>query len=207
MKKVLIPVFLAAMALPLCLNKGANAANAEFIGEFTDRTSYIKHGSAVNDQLADEGFVLLKNEGNFLPMAAEGKKVTLAGKSSTKLAGGGAGSGAGSTSQGVTGIDMKKSLTDVGFEVNQKFIDFYNSDTKSGPGRTNGNDGWKGNSQVQIGETPISMYEKESGLLETLDEYKDAAIQVITREGSEGCDVKAIDARDFDPARDRKSVV
>ena len=200
MKKVLIPVFLAAMALPLCLNKGANAANAEFIGEFTDRTAYIKHGSAVNDQLADEGFVLLKNEGNFLPMAAEGKKVTLAGKSSTKLAGGGAGSGAGSTSQGVTGIDMKKSLTDVGFEVNQKFIDFYNSDTKSGPGRTNGNDGWKGNSQVQIGETPISMYEKESGLLESLDEYKDAAIQVITREGSEGCDVKAIDARDFDPA-------
>ena len=200
MKKVLIPVFLAAMALPLCLNKGANAANAEFIGEFTDRTSYIKHGSAVNDQLADEGFVLLKNEGNFLPMAAQGAKVTLAGKSSTSLAGGGAGSGSGSTSQGVTGYDMKKSLEEVGFSLNQKFIDFYKSDSKSGPGRSNGNDGWKGNSQVQIGETPISMYEKETGLLETLDEYKDAAIQVITREGSEGCDVKAIDARDFDPA-------
>ena len=50
MKKVLIPVFLAAMALPLCLNKGANAVNAEYIGEFgqnqsKDRTDYIEHAS------------------------------------------------------------------------------------------------------------------------------------------------------------------
>ena len=197
-KKLLIPIFLAAMALPVCVNRGVGGVNAEFIGEYTDKTAYIKYGSALNDQMADEGFVLLKNKDNFLPMNAQGAKVSLAGKSSVKLAGGGAGSGSGSTSSGVTGYDMKKSLEEVGFELNKDLMDFYGSDTKSGPGRTNGNDGWKGNSQVQIGETPMSMYSAE--LLATLDQYKDAAIQVITREGSEGCDVKAIDARDFDPA-------
>ena len=59
-------------------------------------------------------------------------------------------------------------------------------------GRTNGNDSWKGNSEVTIGETPISSYSAE--LLATLDEYSDAAIQVISREGSEGCDVKTCNA-------------
>ena len=222
MKKVLIPVFLAAMALPLCLNKGANAVNAEYIGEFgqnqsKDRTDYIEHASKVQDQLAAEGFVLLKND-NLLPMA-KGKKISLAGKSSGNLARGGAGSGSGSVSDGVADYQLYADpgqekvlggLQEAGFQVNATLQDFYGkwvyknnrktyeNNNASGPGRTNGNDGWKGNSQVQIGETPIEMYTSE--VLASLDEYKDAAIQVITREGSEGCDVKAIDARDYDPA-------
>ena len=47
---------------------------------------------------------------------------------------------------------------------------------------------------MTIGETDISKYSAE--LLATLDEYKDAAIQVISREGSEGCDVKTCNAHD-----------
>ena len=169
-----------------------------FVGEESDRAEYIKNfGQPTQDQLADEGFVLLKNKDNFLPMNPTGKKVSIAGKSSTKLAGGGAGSGSGSTSQGVTSYDMKKSLTEVGFSVNQSLIDFYNNNDKSGIGRTNGNSSWKGISQVQIGETPLSCY--TDALKQSMDEYKDAAIQVITREGSEGCDVKMCDARDFSP--------
>ena len=195
-KKILIPTFLAALALPLALSNQSTAAFAEFIGEYSDRNAYIDYGVSVNAQYADEGFVLLKNDGT-LPMSGEGKKITLAGKSSVKLAGGGAGSGSGSSSVGDRAYDMQKSLTEVGFELNPDFISFYKDDNKSGIGRTNGNDGWKGNSQVQIGETPLEIYGDE--LLATLDEYSDAAVQVITREGSEGCDVKMIDARDFDP--------
>ena len=206
-KQLLIPVFLAALALPVCLNRGATVTNADFIGEYgkgqsSDRKAYIEHAQKVQDQLAEEGFVLLKNKDGFLPMQAEGKKITLAGKSSNNLAGGGAGSGSGSTSSDVKGYHTDESLKEVGFELNQQILDFYgkwssgrwSNNSKSGNGRTNGNDGWKGNSEVTIGETPISSYGAD--LLATLDEYNDAAIQVITREGSEGCDVKTCNAHD-----------
>ena len=203
-KQLLIPVVLAALALPVCLNRGLSANNAEFIGEYgqNDRKAYIEHAQKVQDNLAEEGFVLLKNKDNFLPMQAQGKKITLAGKSSNNLAGGGAGSGSGSTSSDVKGYHMDEALKEVGFELNQQIMDFYGSwssgrwsnNSKSGSGRTNGNNGWKGNSEVTIGETPLSSYTPE--LLATLDEYKDAAIQVITREGSEGCDVKTCNAHD-----------
>ena len=220
-KKVLIPVFLAAIALPVCLNKGASSVNADYIGEFgvgqsKDRTAYIEHASAVQDQLAEEGFVLLKNKDNYLPRDTQGMKVSLAGKSSVNLARGGAGSGSGSVSNGVADYQLMESaeghvkgaLTEVGMELNQTLIDFYgtwtynsqrdtvsfSNNSKSGSGRSNGNDGWKGNSEVVIGETPLSSYSAE--LLATLDEYNDAAIQVITREGSEGCDVKTCNAHD-----------
>ncbi len=206
-KKVLIPVFLAALALPACLNKGVSANYADFIGEYgkgqnSDRKAYITHAQKVQDELAEEGFVLLKNKNNFLPMSAEGKKITLAGKSSNNLACGGAGSGSGSVSSDVKGYHTDEALKEVGFELNQQILDFYgkwssgrwSNNSKSGSGRTNGNDGWKGNSEVTIGETPIESYGDE--LLATLDEYNDAAIQVITREGSEGCDVKTCNAHD-----------
>ena len=206
-KQLLIPVVLVAMALPVCLNRGLSANNAEFIGEFgangsKDRAAYIKHAQTVQDNLAEEGFVLLKNKDNFLPMAAQGKKITLAGKSSNNLAGGGAGSGSGSTSSDVQGYHMDEALKEVGFELNQKVMDFYgkwnsgrwSNNSASGSGRTNGNDGWKGNSEVTIGETPLSSYTEE--LLASMDEYNDAAIQVIAREGSEGCDVKTCNAHD-----------
>ena len=207
-KIILLPLLLTALVACGSGNKGNNQVPEEeikkldydysFVGEVDERTAYIRdYGQPTQDQLADEGFVLLKNDG-FLPIAnASEKKVTLAGKSSTKLAGGGAGSGSGSTSSGVTGYDMKKSLTEVGFQVNQSLIDFYGNDNQSGIGRTNGNSSWKGISQVQIGETPLSCY--TDALKQSMDEYKDAAIQVITREGSEGCDVKMCDARDFAP--------
>ena len=215
-KQLLIPIFLAALTLPACLNRGLAANNAEFIGEYgqSDKAKYIEHASKVQDTLAEEGFVLLKNKDNFLPMQGQGKKITLAGKSSPNLARGGAGSGSGSVSSGVDdyqlvgGADghVKGALEEAGFDVNKTLCEFYgtwkwsnnraswSSNSKSGADRTNGNDGWKGNSEVTIGETPISSYTDE--LLASMDEYKDAAIQVITREGSEGCDVKTCNAHD-----------
>ena len=220
-KKVLIPIFLAAIALPVCLNKGFSPVSADYIGEYgvnqsKDRESYIEHASKVQDQLAEEGFVLLKNKDNYLPRKTEGMKVTLAGKSSVNLARGGAGSGSGSVSSGVDDYQLAESaeghvkgaLNEVGMELNQKLIEFYgtwtynaqrnsvsfSNNSKSGSGRANGNDGWKGNSQVVIGETPLSSYTDE--LLASMDEYNDAAIQVISREGSEGCDVKTCNAHD-----------
>ena len=218
-RKILFPVLLMGMTLPLALGNGIKGVNAEFIGDYsksTEKNNYIKSGSKVNEQICDEGFVLLKNKDNFLPMSAEGKKISLVGKSSGNLVRGGGGSGSGSvngeenwqlTRDSGGNTSIKGSLEEAGFEVNTEIQKFYgkwssggwgglsySNDSKSGAGRTNGNDGWKGNSEVTIGETPISSYTPE--LLATLDEYKDAAIQVISREGSEGCDVKTCNAHD-----------
>ena len=134
-KQLLIPIFLAALTLPACLNKGLSANNAEFIGEYgqNDKAKYIEHASKVQDTLAEEGFVLLKNKDNFLPMQGQGKKITLAGKSSPNLARGGAGSGSGSVSSGVDdyqlvgGADghVKGALEEAGFDVNKTLCEFY----------------------------------------------------------------------------------
>ena len=199
-KKVLLPVLLSAMAIPMVLHQNPIGLSAEFIGEYvksSEKADYVAHAKEVNGQLADEGFVLLKNDG-FLPMSGE-EKVSVVGKASINLSRGGAGSGSGSISSDVgkeTDLNLQASLKAAGFEVNPTTDAFYRSSSKSGSGRTNGNSNWAGNSEVTIGETDISKVIAEEGLLDSFSEYGDCAIQVITREGSEGCDVKTCNAHD-----------
>ena len=204
-KKVLLPVLLAALAFPLALSHNSSALSAEFIGEFgsrgsQDRADYIAHASKVNAQLADEGFVLLKNDG-FLPVDTSDEdnppKVTLVGKASTNLIKGGEGSGAGSTSSGVTDYNLKKSFQEAGFEINPTTDAFYSSSSKSGSGRTQSNpNAWDGNSQHTVGETDIEKVKAEPGLLDSFLEYNDFAVLVVSRSGSEGCDVKTCNTHD-----------
>ncbi|MCQ2799088.1 MAG: glycoside hydrolase family 3 C-terminal domain-containing protein, partial [Bacilli bacterium] len=189
MNKLILSFLIASIAVPGLAQQGPQSL---YIGEYGTKAAYVEHATKVNGQMADEGFVLLKNDGT-LPLA-KGSKISVCGKSSTNLARGGAGSGAGSTDRDVKAIDLQQSLKDAGFEINPKLTDFYGDSSKSGSGRTNGNDGWKGNSEVTIGETAWEKY--SSDLIDSLDEYNDLAIQVLTREGSEGCDVLTIDATD-----------
>ena len=191
-KKLLIPVFLAALAVPLCLQQNAKGVNAEMFGEANSRDAYVTHASKVAAQIADEGFVLLKNDG-FLPMNTQGAKVSIAGKASSDILRGGTGSGSGRVN--IDGaFDFQSSLEAVGCQTNATLRSFYSNSSKSGNGRTNGNSGWTGVSQVTIGETPMSSY--TSTELNSLNQYNDAIFQIITREGSEGCDLKTCDCRD-----------
>ncbi len=95
-KQLLFPVVVLGMALPLCLSNQHNGVNAEFIGDYSQQKAYTEAGSKLNKEICDEGFVLLKNKDNFLPMSSQGKKVSLVGKSSGNLVRGGGGSGSGS---------------------------------------------------------------------------------------------------------------
>ena len=192
-KKLLIPIFLAALALPLAIANKYSATNAYFIG-INNKNDYLAHGLEVNAQLADEGMVLLKNVDNFLPMGGD-EMLSVVGKSSVNLVKGGGGSGDASVSGGVHYIDLEESLKEVGFGVNPDLISFYKDSSKSGSGRTNGNSNWQGRSEVTIGETPFSSYTDalKNGME---NDYNDAAIMVISREGSEGCDVKPCNAHD-----------
>ena len=193
-KKLLVPLFLAGMVIPALAAEGEiKGVDAAFIGEYGEKNAYIEHGIKINTELAEEGFVLLKNDGTF-PIA-KGSKISLVGKSSTNIARGGGGSGEiKSIAIGNDrAYDLQKSLTEAGFVLNDTATSFYKS---ASGGRTNGNDGWKGNSQVTIGETPISEVKGNTDLINSFAQYNDLAIQVITREGSEGCDVLTIDATD-----------
>ena len=191
-KKILIPIFLAAVALPISMSGKFTSNEAYFIG-IGEKSDYLAHGLEVNAQLADEGMVLLKNLDGFLPMNGD-ENISVVGKSSTNLAKGGGGSGDASVSSSVHYIDLQESLTTVGFSINPDLTSFYKG-SSSGSGRTNGNGGWMGRSDVTIGETPFSSY--TDALKNSMEnDYNDAAIMVITREGSEGCDVKTINATD-----------
>ena len=196
-KKLIIPVFLAALAVPLCLQQNAKEASAQMFGEANDKTAYVRYASQVAAQIADEGFVLLKNDG-FLPMTTQGAKVSIAGKASSDILRGGTGSGSGHVDSSVSAFDFQSSLEAVGCVTNSTLRSFYSSSSRSGSGRTNGNSGWTGVSQVTIGETPMTSYGASE--LSSLDEYNDAIFQIITREGSEGCDLKTCDCRDNNSA-------
>ena len=194
-KKLLLLGLLPVLGMGATSTKGVNAATGKLDSFFSDigndREKYCAKAMELNERISDEGCVLLKNDG-FLPMA-KNSKVSLAGKSSISLVRGGAGSGAGSVSRGITEIKMVDSLESAGLLVNKTLTSFYES-SASGSGRTNGNSNWKGISEVTIGETPLSSYSQD--VLASIDEYKDAAIFVISREGSEGCDVKTCNAHD-----------
>ena len=193
-KYFLVSLFAAAMAIATASSRDYSAASAEFIAKYTSST-YTKAGSNLNNKICEEGFTLLKNKDSFLPVQT-GLGVSIFGKSSTSLVYGGGGSGSGSVN-GETAVDLQKSLKDVGFVINPTLTNFYKDNKQSGIGRTNGNSSWKGISQVQIGETPLDLY--PDTIYNSFNEYGDLAIMVISREGSEGCDVKTCDARDFAP--------
>ena len=196
-KKLLLLGLLPILGVGATSTRGVNASSGKMDRFFSDigndRTKYCQKAMDLNARIADEGVVLLKNEDGFLPMA-KASKVSLAGKSSVSLVRGGAGSGAGSVSSGITEIKMVGSLEDAGLVVNKTLSSFYEDSSKSGRGRDNGNSGWTGISEVIIGETALNKYPQN--VISSLDEYNDAAIFVISREGSEGCDVKTCNAHD-----------
>ena len=161
---------------------------------YTDTSNYNARAQALNIEIAREGMTLLKNKDNTLPFSNAIKNISVFGKASTNLQLGGGGSGSGNVSSGITKIDLQKSLTDAGFNINPQLTTFYNNNSASGNGRTNGNSGWKGISEATVGETPVDNY--SASLKNSFASYNDAAIMLIARGGTEGADCKTYDARD-----------
>ena len=111
-----------------------------------------------NKQIAEEGYVLLKNDHNYLPIK-EGSKISVFGKTSG---------------------DFADALENSGFEVNQTLKDFYADNTKSGEGPKTE----KNASFWATGETPQASYTAD--VKESYDNYHDVAVVVFSRDGGEG---------------------
>ena len=138
----------------------------------------------VNLKLAEEGFVLLKNENAALPMN-KGARISVFSKNSVNLSYGGSGSGGFDTSNNK---DLYESLNDAGFVTNPTLKSFYES-SQSGSVRTaNSSDLDNGDNQkIATAETPQSKY--TDAVKNSYADYSDAALVVITRIGGEGFDL------------------
>lgn len=150
----------------------------------TNKAEAFANAQEVNLKLAEEGFVLLKNENAALPMN-KGTRISVFSKNSVNLSYGGSGSG---------GFDMSnnknlyESLNDAGFVTNPTLKRFYES-SQSGPVRTaNSSDLDNGDNQkIATAETPQNKY--TDAVKNSYADYSDAALVVITRIGGEGFDL------------------
>lgn len=150
----------------------------------TNKAEAFANAQEVNLKLAEEGFVLLKNENAALPMN-KGARISVFSKNSVNLSYGGSGSGGFDTSNNK---NLYESLNEAGFVTNPTLKRFYES-SQSGPVRTaNSSDLDNGDNQkIATAETPQSKY--TDALKNSYADYSDAALVVITRIGGEGFDL------------------
>lgn len=150
----------------------------------TNKAEAFANAQEVNLKLAEEGFVLLKNENAALPLN-KGARISVFSKNSVNLSYGGSGSGGFDTSNNK---NLYESLNDAGFVTNPTLKNFYES-SQSGSVRTaNSSDLDNGDNQkIATAETPQSKY--TDAVRNSYADYSDAALVVITRIGGEGFDL------------------
>ena len=146
-------------------------------GSISDKS--LEESEKLCTEIAEEGMVLLKNEGNALPIAS-GSKLNVFGWSSTNPLYGGTGSG--SMSAEYETVDIIESLTAAGYELNQDLIDFYKNYADSRP-----NIGMMGQDWT-VREPSMDDY-NAAGIFESAKEFSDTAVVVIARSGGEGADL------------------
>lgn len=145
----------------------------------TNIQSVRAESTSTAKELADEGFVLLKNNGNVLPLNTQ--QVNVFGYSSIDINFGGTGSGSGSDEYN---IGFYEGLEKAGIEVNEELKTFYSEAYTS-----------KQESDVlaMIGGD-YNSYEPSAdkysdALIENAKDYSDTALIVLTRNGGEGGDL------------------
>ena len=145
-------------------------------GTITEETA--AEASALGESIAEEGIVLLENDGA-LPLA-EGEKLNIFGWSSTNPVYGGTGSG--SLSDAYPTVSMLEGLTNAGIEYNTAISDFYTQYRATRPTVGMWGQDWT------IPEPTIEEYDA-AGIFENAKAYSDTAVIFIARSGGEGADL------------------
>ena len=179
--------------LPMTLDLFTGSSRYEVEGEDEDATYYVSGYEsdeariAAGDELAEEveaeGATLLLNEDDTLPLAS-GSKVTLFSHSSVDLVYGGTGAGGLDTSDME---DLKSALTAVGLEVNETMWDFYETGAGSAYERVAASSVATEDQYYAANEVPLSEYTDTEW--DSVADYGDAAIVVLSRVGGEGADL------------------
>lgn len=144
-----------------------------------------QEADALVEEIEAEGIVMLKNNGDALPLET-GNKISLFSRSSVDLVLGGTGAGGIDASKTV---DLKTALENDGmFEVNDTLWDFYKTyDGKDGYIRSNGTYAGALPKDIYVAEVPQNEYTEE--VKASYESYNDAAVVVISRVGGEGSDM------------------
>ncbi len=147
-------------------------------GSIADET--VEEAKALCTDIAEEGIVLLKNEGNTLPLDASTTKLNVFGWSSTNPVYGGTGSG--SLSAEYPTVSLLDGLRGAGFEVNEELVSFYTEYRATRPMIGMWGQDWT------IPEPTIDEYDA-AGIFESAKAFSDTAVVVISRSGGEGADL------------------
>ena len=123
-----------------------------YSSDYDTREETMEASFELNERIAGEGIVMLKNEDNALPIN-EGSKISVFGKNSAYFLSGGGGSGAGG---GAPVTSLYDALQQEGFEINTKLMNFYRDASLSGAGRGATPDIGATVPGYNTGETPIS---------------------------------------------------
>lgn len=153
---------------------------------FDSPKDLYEHEEALVAEIAQEGTVLLKNEG-LLPLA-KNTEISLFGHSSVDLISGGSGSGSGSFE---LTKNLKEGLEHAGLKVNRTLWDFYAGGNGSGYSRGAGSINYGAGLDWKINECPLSKITAERGLEDTF--RGTVAMFVLSRTSGEGAD----EARDM----------
>lgn len=137
----------------------------------------VVSATALCEDIADEGIVLLDNQGT-LPLA-KNSKLNVFGWASTNPCYGGTGSGA--LSDAYPTVTLLQGLTNAGFELNTELSDFYTAYRADRPVVGMWAQDWT------LPEPEASQYSDE--MMENAKAFSDTAMVVITRVGGEGADL------------------
>lgn len=166
---------------------GFAGANGKY---YTDYMTLAEEQQAARElaiEVATEGFVMLKNENNALPLK-QGSYVSLFGMHSVNLIPSTSGSAAGRTgANGLVESTLQDAMELAGFKVNPKLIDLYTKHETLG---TTNN------------ELPVAYY--SNATISTYNGYGDAAVVVFSRSGSEAKDKQASNVEDHSDPTDHE---
>ena len=151
----------------ISLATGSGSISEETSAEATDLV----------EDIADEGIVLLKNEGRTLPLTAGNLNVF--GWASTNPVYGGTGSGA--LNDAYHTVTLLEGLENAGFTLNTELSDFYTAYRADRPSIAMGTQDWT------LPEPPASTYTDE--MMANAKAFSDTALVVISRSGGEGADL------------------
>lgn len=145
-------------------------------GTITDETA--TEANQLVEETANEGIVLLENEGATLPLA-KNSKLNVFGWASTNPCYGGTGSG--SLNDAYPTVSLYEGLQNAGFELNTELQDFYTAYRADRPTVGMREQDWT------LPEPPASTYTDE--MMANAKNFSDTAMIVITRVGGEGADL------------------
>lgn len=165
---------------PAGTTSGDLAAQGQFYADYVSLEDELEAGNAVHVKMVEEGQVLLKNEGNALPLSADERDVTFLGLATIDYVRGGGGSGA---TRGTSyALDWVQAFEQEGFKINPKTIELYENLFAVEGGKHDDN------ASGSLLEADMSFY--SSSVVSTFNAYNDAAIVCISRFGRENMDLK-----------------